>query len=80
MIWDRLGLSREGWLDLAAAFYALAHGDSGSFLALPEELQEHPAGRLCARYMETGELEDLNHAGYAITHTRHWYVYLGRTF
>ncbi len=77
--WERLGLSRTEWRQLAGAFYALAHGVDKEFTALPESLKGHPAGQLCAEYIRTGERATLDRAGHALTGTKEWYVYLGRS-
>lgn len=79
-IWDEVNLSQEDWFALARAFYAVAHCDFEAFRNLPEHLRKHPAGLLCAEYIETRDTDTLNSAGYMITHTSHWYVFLGRTF
>jgi len=76
--WERIGISQPEWRLLAGAFYALAHSVDAEFLALPEALRDHPIGQLCAEYMQTGDRELLEKAGYALTHTKEWYVYLGR--
>lgn len=76
--WTRLGITETGWRALAAAFYELAHGDFRKFGELPGSLRECSAGRLCSRFMETGDHEFVEQAGRKITGTGDWYVYLGR--
>jgi len=55
-----------------------AHGKEDDFLALVDELKNHLVGKLCSEYLRTGEREILDRAGYALTHTKHGYVFLGR--
>lgn len=76
--WNRLSMEEKEWRDLAAAFYDLAHNDFRKFEALPLSLKDHPAGRLCAKYIETGDHEFIEKAGRELTGTDEWYVYLGR--
>ncbi|MBN2078116.1 MAG: hypothetical protein JW838_04065 [Spirochaetes bacterium] len=76
--WGRLAMKEENWRKLAAAFYDLAHNDFRKFEGLPRPLKDHPVGKLCAKYMETGEHEYVEKAGRELTGTDEWYVYLGR--
>ena len=78
-VWSGLGLTRGQWRELAGAFYSLAHGHRGAFLALPTRLREHEAGSLCQGYLWTGDRELLERAGRLLTGTSEWYVYLGRS-
>lgn len=66
------------WRRLALAFFALAHGEARDFYALEAALQETEVGRLCAEYLRTGEAGLLERAGYLLTGTEEWSVYLGR--
>jgi len=45
---------------------------------LEPELQESEAGRLCAEYLRTGDADLLEQAGYLLTGTHAWYIYLGK--
>ncbi|HOT47006.1 MAG TPA: hypothetical protein PLM53_19490 [Spirochaetota bacterium] len=76
--WLRLGITEAGWRVLAAAFYDLAHDDFRKFGELPDSLRECSAGRLCSRYIETGDRDFVERAGREITGSREWHVYLGR--
>lgn len=76
--WTHLGLDRVDWKQLADAFYALAHGDRAPFDGLPVSLRMHSAGILCARYLEEGDPTLLEEAGFQLTGSRQWYVFLGR--
>jgi len=76
--WNKLGMSEKDWRSLASAFYALAHSDTKPFDALPGRLKLHPIGRICTRFIESGDHKYIDEAGYALTHTKEWYVYLGR--
>ncbi len=78
--WSRLGLTREDWTSLALALFALAHGSRREFDGLPEGLKGHPAGQLCAAYIEGGDDNLLDQAGFMLTNSRQWYTYLGRSF
>lgn len=77
-IWEELNLAQKEWWSLAGAFYCLAHNDFKKFNALPEKLKKHPVGILCSEYMETRDHALVDRAGYILTHSHHWYVYLGR--
>jgi len=76
--WNRLGMTEKDWKALANAFYSLAHNDMKDFDALPTRLKLHPIGRICTRFIDTGNSKYIEEAGYALTHTREWYVFLGR--
>ncbi|MBN1669335.1 MAG: hypothetical protein JW862_19750 [Anaerolineales bacterium] len=67
------------WRKLAIAFYALAHQDPRPFKALPPSLQDSQIGQLCTAYLQSGDPALLDQAGYLLTGTRQWYVYLGRS-
>ncbi len=77
-IWEDLEMTQEDWWLLARAFYCLAHNDFKKFNALPDKLKKHPAGKLCSRYMKTRDHDLVEQAGKILTHSHHWYVYLGR--
>ena len=77
-IWEQLDLTYKEWRRLAEAFYDLAHNDFDAFIALPEKLQNLPAGKLCTRYMETGDHDLLDQAGYILIRSKQWRVFLGR--
>ena len=66
------------WRRLAFAFYSLAHHHPEDFHALEAELQESEAGQLCAEYLRTGDAGLLERAGYLLTGTEQWYIYLGK--
>jgi len=66
------------WRRLAFAFYSLAHNHPEDFNALEAELQDTEAGRLCAEYIRTGDADLLEQAGYLLTGTYQWYIYLGK--
>jgi hypothetical protein len=66
------------WRKLAFAFFSLAHNDPKDFEALEPWLKQTPVGRLCAEYIETRNHELIEQAGYLLTGTKQWYVYLGR--
>ena len=68
------------WRKLAIAFYALAHQDPQPYHALEPYLKDTEVGRLCARYLDSQDHQLLDQAGYLLTGTRQWYVYLGRSF
>lgn len=76
--WERLNMSESDWRLLAHAFYNLAHNDFKRFHDLPEHLKNHHAGKLCARYIETGDHAFVEEAGLLIAGTKQWYVALGR--
>ena len=67
-----------GWRELAVAFYALAHNDERRFHALDAWLKDTEVGLLCQEYILTGDHERIEEAGYLLTGTKQWYVYLGR--
>ena len=67
------------WRKLAFAFYSLAHNDATDFEALEPRLKDTEVGRLCAEYLRSGDHELIERAGYLLTGTRQWYVYLGRS-
>ncbi len=77
-IWEQLDLTCKEWRRLAEAFYSLAHNDFDAFTALPEKLQNHPAGILCSQYMESRDYDLIEKAGRILTHSNCWGVYLGR--
>jgi len=66
------------WRKLAFAFYSLAHNDFKDFSALEPELKITEAGRLCSEYIKTKNHDLIEKAGYLLTDTKQWYVYLGR--
>ena len=68
----------QDWQCLARAFYALAHNDPGDFNQLEQELKDSEVGKLCAEYLRSGDYQCLERAGFLLTGTEHWYVYLGR--
>lgn len=74
----RLDIDRDDWRKLAIAFYSLAHNDQRDFDALEPRLKETEVGRLCADYIETRDHQLIERAGYLLTGTKEWYVYLGR--
>jgi len=76
--WERLNLTEKDWRVFSHAFYDLAHNDFTKFHALPGYLKEHPAGKICQRYIDTGDHVYVDEAGIILTGTKHWYVYLGR--
>ncbi len=67
------------WTRLAFAFYSLAHDDPSDFNALEPRLQNTEVGRLCAEYIRTGDNQLLDQAGYLLTGTHSWHIYLGRS-
>lgn len=77
-IWEELEMTYDDWRKLAEAFYSLAHNDFKDFMALPPHLKETPAGLLCKEYMDKRDHELVEKAGYLITRSKCWYVYLGR--
>ena len=70
--------SSSEWRKLASAFYSLAHNDKREFNALEPKLKDNIVGRLCEEYLRTGDHELIERAGYLLTHTKQWYVYIGR--
>jgi hypothetical protein len=66
------------WRQLAFAFYAVAHNDFELFEALPQEQKDSEVGRLCQQYMRNKDSQLLDQAGYLLTGTKEWYVYIGR--
>ena len=71
--------SSKEWRKLASAFYSLAHNDEREFNELEPELKETEVGRLCSEYMETKDHQLIEKAGYLLTHTKYWFVYIGRS-
>jgi hypothetical protein len=69
----------KDWRKLASAFYSLAHNDPREFNALEPRLKDTEAGRLCSEYMRTKDHEFIEKAGYLLTGTKQWYVYLGQS-
>jgi hypothetical protein len=69
----------KDWRKLALAFYSLAHNDAKDFKALEPELKNTEVGRLCSEYLQTGDYQIIEQAGYLLTGTREWYIYLGRS-
>jgi hypothetical protein len=69
----------QDWTQLAMAFFALAHNDREAFDRLEQRLKETDVGRLCAAYLESGERDLIEQAGYLLTGTQQWYIYLGRS-
>ena len=69
----------KDWRKLAFAFYSLAHNDSRDFEALEQRLKDTEVGRLCAEYIESRDHQLIEQAGYLLTGTKQWYVYLGRS-
>ena len=74
-----LDRSSKEWRKLASAFYSLAHNDQREFDALEQELKETKAGRLCSEYIRTRDHQLIEQAGYILTGTTYWYVYIGRS-
>ena len=75
----RLEMDRDDdWQKLAFAFFSLAHNDQRDFDALEPRLRETEVGRLCTEYIETQDHRLIERAGYLLTGTKEWYVYLGR--
>lgn len=68
----------KDWRKLAFAFYALAHNDRKDFDELEQSLKDTEAGRLCSEYIKSKDSRLLDKAGYLLTGTKQWYVYLGR--
>jgi len=66
------------WWKLTSAFYSLAHNDPRAFNTLEPRLKNTEAGRLCSEYIRTKDHEFIEKAGYLLTGTKHWYVYIGR--
>jgi hypothetical protein len=66
------------WRKLAMAFYDLAHNDAKRFKALEPRLRNTEVGRLCAAYIRLKDHALIEQAGYLLTGTKQWYVYLGR--
>lgn len=66
------------WRKLAFAFYSLAHNDPKDFNALEPGLKETEVGRLCSEYIQSKDRQLIEKAGYLLTGTKHWYLYLGR--
>ena len=71
--------SSKEWRKLASAFYALAHNDEREFNELEPELKETEVGQLCSEYIRTKDFDLIEKAGYLLTHTKYWYVYIGRS-
>jgi hypothetical protein len=68
----------KDWRKLAFAFYALAHNDASEFNALEPRLKNTDVGKLCSEYNQSRDHELIERAGYLLTGTKHWYVYIGR--
>ena len=68
-----------GWRKLASAFYFLAHNDEREFHALDAGLKDTEVGLLCQEYILTKDHQRIEEAGYLLTGTKQWYVYLGRS-
>ena|GEM_PF-966327 len=77
--WERLDLTESDWRALSHAFYGLAHNDFKKFNALSEHLKDHPAGKICQRYIDTRDHVYVEEAGILLAGTKYWYVYLGRS-
>jgi hypothetical protein len=69
----------KDWRKLAFAFYSLAHNDPKDFHALEPRLKNTEVGRLCSQYIQSKDHKLIEQAGYLLTGTKHWYVYLGRS-
>jgi hypothetical protein len=67
------------WRRLAFAFFSLAHNDPTDFDKLEPRLKNTEVGRLCSEYLRSGDHQLIEKAGYLLTGTRQWYVYLGRS-
>lgn len=68
----------DDWRKLTSAFYSLAHNDPREFNALEPRLKDTKVGRLCTDYIRTKDHEFIEKAGYLLTGTKQWYVYIGR--
>jgi hypothetical protein len=68
----------KDWRKLTSAFYSLAHGDPKEFNALEPRLKNTGVGRLCSEYIQTRDRQFIEDAGYLLTGTKQWYVYIGR--
>jgi hypothetical protein len=69
----------QDWWKLAHAFYSLAHNDTRKFNALEPRLKDTEIGRLCSEYIRSKDHHFIDKAGYLLTGTKQWYVYLGRS-
>ena len=69
----------KDWWELAYAFYSLAHNDPKDFNALEPRLKDTEIGRLCSEYIRSKDHQFIDKAGYLLTGTKQWYVYLGRS-
>jgi len=69
----------KNWKKLAFAFFSLAHNDQRDFDALDPGLKNTEIGKLCSEYIHTKNIKFIEQAGYLLTGTREWYVYLGRS-
>ncbi len=69
----------KDWKKLAYAFYALAHNDQKAFDELEPRLKNTPVGKLCSEYIRSRDHQLIEQAGYLLTGTKQWYVYLGRS-
>jgi len=69
----------KDWWELAYAFYSLAHNDPKDFNALEPRLKNTEIGRLCSEYIRSKDHQFIDKAGYLLTGTKQWYVYLGRS-
>ena len=63
---------------MVLAFYELAHNDPNLFDALEPRLKNTEVGRLCSEYIETKDRQLIEKAGYLLSGTKYWYIYLGR--
>ena len=75
---DKMKTKDQDWRKIAFAFYALAHNDQDEFDKLEERLKNTEVGKMCSAYIVSKDSQLLDKAGYLLTGTKQWYIYLGR--
>jgi hypothetical protein len=70
--------SNQQWIELATAFYSLAHNDEKLWRELPSFLRETDVGLTCEEYLKSRDVELINKAGEMLAGAQ-WFAALGRS-
>lgn len=70
--------NNQQWVQLATAFYSLAHNDERLWRELPAFLHETDVGMICEEYFKSRDDQLIFKAGELLA-GKHWFTVLGRS-